>query len=349
MYRFKILEEQKRKRRKRRIFWFLVFPLILITFSAVGYGTYLYKKANTVISDSYQEIEGREGKSNKRDSYVNPLKDNVSILFIGVDDNEERNYGEKSRSDALMLATLNEKDKSVKLLSIPRDSYVYIEDAKRYSKINHAHYHGGPKATIETVEDLLDIPVDYFVRMNFYAFMEVIDALNGITVNVPFEFSEQDSKDKANAIKLEPGIQTLNGEEALALARTRKMDNDVERGKRQQLIMEAILDKATNVKSVGKYGKVIEAIGSNMKTNMTFDEMASLIDYGLSGKLNVEPVTLDGQDTRINGIYYWQLDEEGLENTKTMLKNHLEVSSLKDHDNQDFTMKDSEEEADLSN
>lgn len=142
-----------------------------------------------------------------------------------------------------MLATLNEKEKSVKLLSIPRDSYVYIPERGYSDKITHAHYFGGVSSTLDTVEELLDIPVDYYVKMNFDAFMDVVDALGGIDVDVPVTFTEQNSKDKAGAIHLEKGYQELDGEQALALARTRKIDNDIERGKRQQLIMQAIMKK----------------------------------------------------------------------------------------------------------
>src|SRR5699024_7601359 len=115
-------------------------------------------------------------------------------------------------SDALILATLNKDEKSVKLLSIPRDSYVEVPGYNK-TKINHAHSHGGPQLTIETVENLFDIPVDYFVKINFEAFIDVVDALNGITVDVPYELKEQNSKDKAGAIHLQPGEQLLDGEE----------------------------------------------------------------------------------------------------------------------------------------
>jgi LCP family protein required for cell wall assembly len=318
---------RKKKVRKRRIFWFVVFPLLLLAAVSASYGTYLYKKAEMMMGSSFLDVRG---KSDLRDKKVDPHIDNVSILFIGIDDSSKRGFSENARSDALMLATLNEKEKSVKLLTIPRDSYVYIKEVGYHTKINHAHSFGGPRATIETVEDLLDIPVDYYVRLNFEAFMAVVDALGGIEVDVPYSFTEQNSKDKADAISLEKGLQTLNGEEALALARTRKLDNDIERGKRQQEIMKAIAKKAASGVSVAKYGKVIDAIGENMRTDMTFDEMKALIDYAVAGDLKIETMTLSGQDTRImnssgQNIYYWQLDETNLAEVKQTLRAHLEI------------------------
>lgn len=326
----------KKRKRRRRVLFFLIIPILLIAFSAAGYGAYLYKKAETVFSNSYKDLGGRE-KSDKRTDAVDPEVDNVSVLFIGVDGSDSRDFGEKTRSDALMLATLNEKEKTVKLVSIPRDSYVYIPEVGYKTKINHAHFFGGPKATIETVEQTLDIPVDYYVKMNFYAFMDVIDALNGINVDVPYEISEKDAEDNHDAIRLQPGKQKLNGEEALALARTRKQDNDIERGKRQQEIIKAIMKKAVSANSVSKYDDIIEAIGSNMETNMTFDEMKALTSYGLNGKLDLETLSLAGEDDYIDGTYYWSLDEENLDEVSETLKNHLDLK-------EDFSMEQSQDD-----
>jgi polyisoprenyl-teichoic acid--peptidoglycan teichoic acid transferase len=323
--RLKVINERKKKKR-RRILFFLIIPFLILTIVAVSYGTYLYKEAESAVNDSYNNLDGRE-KSDKRDKEVNPYDDNVSVLFIGVDGSDERNFGDATRSDALMLATLNEKEKTVKLVSIPRDSYVYIPEVGYKTKINHAHAYGGPAATMETVEELLDIPVDYYVRMNFYAFIDVVDALNGIEVDVPYELSEMDSADNAGSIHLLPGEQILNGEEALALARTRKQDNDIERGKRQQEIIQAIIRKAVSANSFSKYDDMINAVGDNLETNMTFDEMKSLISYGTSGSINIQTLTLNGTDDYIDGVYYWQLDTDSLDETTSQLKEHLEVSS----------------------
>src|SRR5699024_7366226 len=108
-------------------------------------------------------------------------------------------------------------------------------------------------------------------------------ALGGIEMDVPITFSEQNSDGEMNQITLEEGYQTLNGEEALALARTRKIDNDVKRGERQQLLIEAIVKKALSVGSITKYTDVIEAVGSNMRTDLTFNEMLGIAQTGLEG------------------------------------------------------------------
>ncbi len=324
MDRIKMQTDRRKKLRRRRILYFILVPLLVLAFSGVSYGFYLYKKAETVFNDSHNDLDGRQ-KSEKREVAVDPKDDSISVLFIGVDESNSRSYGEATRSDALMLVTLNETNKTAKMVSIPRDSYVYVPEVGYKTKINHAHAYGGPSATMDTIEELLDIPVDYYVKMNFYAFIDVIDALNGITAEVPYEIWEKDTEDNRNAIHLLPGEQVLDGEEALALARTRKLDNDVERGKRQQEILKAIIKKAVSANSIAKYDDVIQAIGDNMETNMTFEEMRSLMSYGISGNINLDTMTLEGSDTYIDNIYYWELDEVALEETAYSLQSHLDL------------------------
>lgn len=322
--RQRVTVERKKKRRKR-IALFIILPIVLLGFATAAFGTHLYSQFKKSVAGSYEEIEGRE-KSPIRDEVVKIDKDHFSMLVIGVDDSEKRGFGENSRSDALLLVTVNQTNHTAKLLSIPRDSYVYIPEVGYETRINHAHAYGGPKATIEAVENLLDIPVDYYVRVNFQAFLEVIDALGGIEIDVPFAITEQDSQDRAGAINLQPGLQTLNGEEALAFARTRHIDNDIERGKRQQEVIKAVTQKAASLKSISKFDDVFEAIGSNMKTNLTFNEMKYLGEFAIKNRISIDSLTLSGSDSTINGAYYYQLDQTALEELKDKLQTHLEMN-----------------------
>lgn len=317
-------ERNKYKKRKKILLWILT-PILLLGLGLTAYGAYLYNKTETVMEKSYNPLN----REKKREVSAESLVDNVSVLIIGVDDSSKRGFNDSSRSDALLLATFNKEKKSIKLLSIPRDSYVYIPEVGKKDKINHAHAFGGPVATIETVEKLLDIPVDYYVKLNFNAFIDIIDALDGIEVEVPYTFSEQNSKDQANAITLQKGLQHLNGEQALALARTRKLDSDVERGKRQQEIVKAMINKAISAGSISKYGDVIDAIGKNMETDMTFDHFKAFFSYATAGtSLSVEFLNIEGEDLWLKNkkgstVYYYGLDENSLNQTKLQLKTHL--------------------------
>lgn len=328
----RIAKRAPRRRLKKRV-KFLLFTLLIAIIGVVSYGTHLYLKADSAMNEAYEEDERELGKSELRDEIVDPKFDNVSILIMGIDQSEKREmrYGDKSRTDALILATLNREDKSVKLLSIPRDSYVYIPEVGYYDKINHAHAFGSTKAAIGAVENLLEIPVDYYVKMNFHAFVDVIDAIGGVEVDVPYEFKESDSNDKRDNIHLLKGRQVLDGEEALAFARTRKKDNDIERGKRQLEIIDSVVDKATSFSSLFKYDDIIEAVGNNMSTNMTFTEMRSFFHYATEGTdLDVEQFTLEGQDYQPDGVYYYQVDEIALVDTIDTLRSHLEISTSAD-------------------
>ncbi|MFC4025038.1 LCP family protein [Oceanobacillus longus] len=326
-------DKPKRYTKRKKILVSVFILFLLLVGSGIGYAGYLYNKTSSIVTESHEDV-GRENESSPlRDGKVDPVEDNVSVLFIGVDDSEFRD-SENSRSDALILATFNKNKGSVKLLSIPRDSFVFIPPLNYSTKINHAHAHGGPRATIETIENFLHVPVDYYVRMNFNAFVEVVDALDGIWFDVPYEMEESDSNDKRDAIHLNPGYQLLDGEGALALARTRKYDSDVERGKRQQEILKEIANKATSASSLFKLEDVLTAVGSNMRTNLTLAEIRGFLSYGLNEKVQIENINLDGNGGYMeNGGWYYQVEEESRIQIQNELRNHLEVELLEESNN----------------
>lgn len=318
-------QERKKKKKEKEsggcLWKILLVVLILLLAFGGGYIYYLFHSGKKAAENAY--VEDSRTKSELRDESVQPLTDNISIMIVGIDDSEKRSQGEgNSRSDALLVATLNNKDKSIKLVSIPRDSYVYIPTVGYKDKITHAHAYGGIDATRETVEGLLNVPIDYYFRINFDAFIEIVDALGGVTVDVPYEINELDENDK-RTVHLMPGTQEVNGREALALARTRHQDSDVERGKRQQMILEAIASKATSVTSFTKYDKVLAAVGNNMQTDMTFDEMKSLFAYLQNGMPDIDSLSLKGSDDMSSGIYYYLLQDDSLLETRQTLQKHL--------------------------
>lgn len=324
----------KRKRTSKRkvILWSFLVLFLLIAGAAGGYAAFLTNKAKDAANNAFQELN-RGSKSIDRPDEVDPNYDNISILFLGIDDSEARNFTEKARTDAMVLATFNVNEKSVKLVSIPRDSYVMIPSKGFKDKINHAHAFGGVDESVKTVEKLFDIPVDYYVRLNFNAFVETVNALGGIEYDVPFDMSEKNSADVSGAVTLKEGIQTINGEEALALARTRKYDSDMKRGQRQMDLMKSIFDKASSLQSVTKYSPLIDSIGSNMKTNMTFDEMIALKDYILNRKnISFDTMQLEGKHAYIDDIYYYKLVDTSISQIKNNLQAHMELNEDNESD-----------------
>ena len=106
------------------------------------------------------------------------------------------------------------------------------------------------------------------------------------------------------------------------------MDNDIERGKRQQEILSAIVKKASSASSFPKYGNVIDAVGDNMKTDMTFDELKSFLSYLKDGMPQVDTMTLSGYDDTSTKTYFWRLDQEVLTETQNILKDHLNLEPV---------------------
>ncbi|MGP4068807.1 LCP family glycopolymer transferase [Halobacillus sp. B29] len=335
------------KRKKLKITLSIVVFILLIGIgTAAGYAIYLTDKVKQTATESHQELDRGE-KSEKRQSEVNPEYDDISVLFVGIDDSKKRSSGgnRNALSDALVLATFNDNNKSIKMVSIPRDSYTYIPQIDSKDKITHAHAFGGINATVGTVERMFDIPVDYYVRLNFNSFIEVVNSIGGITYDVPFDITEQNSVDKDGAIELEEGYQELNGEEALALARTRKYDSDLARGQRQMELIQEIARQTMTTSSLHNFGDILNSINDNLKTNLTFEEMVSFKDYFLDKQgLTFNKMQLNGEGGKVDGVWYYQVNEESLSNAKDQLQAHLNLPSQNDKNSNTFAEENEDED-----
>ncbi len=325
----------KKKRSALRI---ILSFLVLIIVGIGGYGGYLYYKVSNVSDQSVME-PGRGDQSDLRNSAVNMGKDHFSVLLLGVDDEQDTSNG---RSDSIMVATFNQDDKSMKLLSIPRDSYVEIP-GRGMDKITHAHAFGGIDLTIDTVEGLLGIPIDEVVRVNFEAFKTVIDELGGIDVTVESQLiADQLYKESKGKIDLEVGEQTVNGKEALAFARTRKADSDLKRGQRQMEVIKAAIDKVSSLSSIPKYGDVVDRIGENLTMSFTFKEALGLYPF-ISNLDSIEELQLTGYDYQPGSTYYFKVDDASLSTAKEELKSHLNLTDQIDDSNDNMNALDDEE------
>ncbi|MCK0470264.1 LCP family protein [Halalkalibacter sp. APA_J-10(15)] len=311
---------QKNKKKSWIVKSLIIFSIACLAILGATTGYFIHK-INNVTAGSQQELIRGE-KSELREDAVNPHDDNMSILLLGVDTRPGESNG---RTDAILIATLNQEEQSIILTSIPRDSRVEIAGRGTLDKINHAHAFGGIDMTIDTVEQLLDIPIDYFARINFQAFIDVVDAINGVEIEVPFNFEEKDMNN--DWIQFTEGMQHLNGEEALAYTRMRKHPQgggDIGRGQRQQQVLEAIIEKGTSFSSITRFDDVMDAIGENLVTNLSFGDLVSLHSY--AGNLNnIEQLQLGGTDLMLDGIYYYEVDNESLLDIRIQLKQHLDI------------------------
>ncbi|WP_078429760.1 LCP family protein [Alkalihalobacterium alkalinitrilicum] len=312
--------DKRKRKNRRRLLWFII-PLLIIVVPTVAYGSYLTYKLASAASEVNQEL-ARGDKSEKRLEPIDPKSDNFSVLFLGIDTLEPNSRG--ARTDSMMLVTFNKEEQSIKMLSIPRDSRVNIVGRDRLDKINHAHAFGGVDMSIDTVEELLDVPVDYFVRLNFTAFIEVINALGGVEVEVPFTFNAHGSQGSRNAVTIYKGLQRLNGEEALAYARMRKDDprGDIGRGERQQEVVKGVIKEAASLSSILRFDTIIDEISEHISTNFLFENMLALHPYASSIN-DIEQLSLRGDNLRLDGIYYYQLDQESVEDVSHELRVHL--------------------------
>lgn len=321
-----------RKRKKRSLrSWvkFLVAIFLLLIFIGVGYAGYLAYTIKEVANDSYKELD-RGKTSELRAEAVTLKNDPVTILLLGVDDYVKE---DKGRSDAILLLTINPGTKEIALLSIPRDTRAYIPDIGEKNKINHAYAYNGIDGTIETVQELLDVPVDYYIKTGVNGFQDVVDEIGGIKVDVPFDFTQVDLKNKK--IYFKEGPMELDGREALAFVQMRKKDpeGDFGRQKRQQEALRAISDRAISINSLSKADDIIKTAGENVETNISLSELMGLRNfYKEIQDRSFTTLKLEGQDERIDGAYYFMPDEGSLFEIESELKRILEINVTETED-----------------
>ncbi|EGQ3564667.1 LCP family protein [Staphylococcus pseudintermedius] len=291
----------------------------------------LFNSSKNAFDDSFSQSDQRQ--SQLRDSKVNAAKQPISILFLGIDDSSTRRQNgqsaENARTDAMILSTMNPDKHQIRLVSIPRDTLSYIPEVGYYDKITHAHAYGGPEASMRTVEANLNVPVDYYVRINMEAFAKTVDELGGIEYDVPYYLNEPNTMDKGR-IKLKKGKQQLNGDEVLAVTRTRKQDSDLKRGQRQMEVLKILFKKAQDTKSLHKLDDIIEIVGKNSKHNLSYSEIKALATNYLANDVDIQSQQLKGENELLNGIYYINPDVDNLIETSNTLRKDLGLAPFKD-------------------
>lgn len=331
-------KQAKKKSPKSKVMKTLLILLLVSLTGALSYGALMIADAQNLLSNAYRP-RGETTTVNGKEvdiSNIDPLKDPISILVMGIDDNKERNLG-SARTDSMIVVTFNPKSHTINTTSIPRDTYTKIttKKFKGKDKINTAYTYGGDMAAIQAVQDLLDIPIHYYLTIDFDAFKEIIDALGGIEVDVPMNiYSEYASEDNPNAgdLIVPKGKQVLDGEKALVFARVRKTDNDIERGKRQQLILKKVIQKAANIGSVTKYTDVLKSLKGHFWTDMKTKTMFSIAKAGLQSPFKIHSYAFDWTSFQADGADYVSLNKDSL----SYISHKLNVSlGLEEKDKRD--------------
>lgn len=321
---------------KKKIFIGILLFLIIVL---VVIGVYIYNLFNSFeqgVSDSFEATD--RDRSELRLDDIDPTMDSFTVLILGIDESESRKEEDDLesgdfRTDSMILATFDKDQDEVKLVSIPRDTLTYFPEENYFDKITHAHREGGPEASMRAVESLLNVPVDYYVRVNMAAVVDMVDALGGVEFDVPFDMNEPDSMDRGR-IELEEGVQELNGEEALAVVRSRRVDTDLGRGQRQLEMVEKILAKAKSTGALSKIDDLIEVVADNTKHDMESKTIRSLAAYYSFNDIDFNTTQVRGDDfwNPGNGAYFYWANEEHLYVLSKTLRDVLKLDEPDPYD-----------------
>ncbi len=227
---------------------------------------------------------------------------------------------------------------------------VYLLDAPekmgigKIDKINASYAYGGISLTVETVENLLQIPIHYYAQINMQGLVVLVDALGGITVDSPLEFDVQDINDVEGEIHIDKGIQELDGDGALGYARMRYEDpqGDWGRQKRQREVVTEIIDETISVKSLTNFSNIFKAVGPNVKTNFNSRDLWAIATNYTNAASHIETLQLEGEEAYEyfpsygQDVFVWKPDENKLEQLQEELRSHLDLELTTQDESSEF-------------
>lgn len=273
--------QQKRKKKHpvRNLILWLILIFVLAVAGTVGYA---YYKAQSTVKEINSPLKNTSENIAKKKPF--------SVLLLGTDDdlnNKGRNRA--GLSDTMILVTVNPQTNKTYMLSLPRDTRVPIVGHGTEEKINSAFAHGGAQMAVDTVSSFLDVPVEYYVSMNMEGFSQLVDAVDGVTVNNTLEFSQDGSNFAVGTLK-------LNGKDALNYTRMRYEDpkGDFGRQQRQRQVIESVVQQTLSSSVLFNYNDILAAIGKNVETNFEADDLVTMAKSYRSVVNNLSEDTLEG-------------------------------------------------------
>ncbi|MGN7402160.1 polyisoprenyl-teichoic acid--peptidoglycan teichoic acid transferase TagU [Cytobacillus praedii] len=305
-------ESKKKKRTWLRVAGIVILFMLICT---GVYGYSVYKSLTNAVDTMHQPIE-RDLSEKRIEEITFEKKEPFSVLMLGVDERK----GDRGRSDTMIVLTVNPNQNSIKMLSIPRDTRTEIVGHGTEDKINHAYAFGGIEMSMATVEDFLNIPIDYYLQINMEGFKDIVDSVGGVTVNNDLDFT-------VDGKHFPKGKITLNGKEALMFSRMRYEDarGDFGRQLRQREVIQAVINKGASLSSLTNYQKIFSALGKNIKTNLIFNEMVDIQKNYRHAAKTVEQLSIDGDGKLIKDIYYFIVPDEEKQRVQDELRGHLEL------------------------
>lgn len=294
----------RRKSKKKQKIKPIIFAVVVLLLLGSIFNTYLASPYN----------------KNNNGEWKNPLElfagstEGVNILVFGVDSISKDS--DNKRSDSIMLLTIDKDKQKPTIISIPRDTRVKIPGRKNHDKINHSHAYGGPELLVKTVEQLLDIKINYYVGINYNAVIEVVDALGGVEMDVPINMKYSDPYDEPPLhIDIKKGLQVLDGQQSIHFMRFRKgyANQDLGRIEAQQQFAKALVDKTLSPATILKIPQLIDIIYENVNTNISRKNMLSLgLMYSTLDKDSINKITLSGKPKMVNGVSYFVVSEDDI-------------------------------------
>lgn len=270
----------------------------------------------------HSAIDGKNGGNTATSAKI-ANRQPISVLVLGVDQGIEGRH-DQGNSDTMILATANPQNNSATMTSIPRDTLADIQgdpgDKYFMFRVNSAYELGGNQASMKTVSSLLNVPIDYYLEVNMKALRSLVNAVGGVDVDVPFDFSY-------DWCDFHKGKQHLNGRHAVAYVRMRKEDprGDYGRQMRQRQVIEAIAHKAMSVNTLANYRKLINIFNKYVKTNLTFNDMLSLALNYHDCMSNMKSGYIQGHDAWIDGASIQVASTKELQKISNRVRKSLDL------------------------
>jgi len=327
-------KRNKNKKITKRIIFGIITFLTLLAGTGIGYYIASFGSFFNQISDNPEEISTQDYRLDNAEPF--------SILLLGLDHASSGN-----QTDTIMVATVNPEQESIDLVSIPRDTVVY-SDSGAVEKINSMYAMGGIDQITNTVEDVLEIPISFYAVANFEAVIDVVNAVEGITVDSDFSFTVQDSEENSGAIEIEEGVQELNGEEALGYARMRYQDpqGDFGRQQRQQEVISAILDELVSLNTLTNFDNILSSVSPHVKTNVTGRQSLMIAANYQNAVNNLSSLSIEGTIDSMFFPHYgfnvsvYRPDFESVENVRQKLQSHLGIENAAQASSQELLEED---------
>ena len=295
----------RRPRKKTRRFW-PVFLLIACFFASAAAGALF--AANTIKHLPNPDSRQLADIIDLEQDQLLKVSDKTTVLIMGVDERID----DVGRSDTIIVATIDPITNQAALLSIPRDTRVKIGN-RGFDKINAAYAYGGVRLAENTVENFLGIDIDHYVTVNTHSFVDFVDAIGGVDIDVEKRMYYEDpwDDDGGLVIDLYPGFQHLDGADAVTYVRYRDSEGDIGRVKRQQKFIAAVVDKLTSPAIIPKIptliGEMIDAVNTDLSMRQVLELAGSLNDAYKNG---IEMDMVPGHPIYIDDISYWIPDVE---------------------------------------